>query len=75
MINCNPCENQKCGSCVAEGLAVKGIIRDAGFHCGCAERGHKNEEVVLERPGVKSMFSPVKDNDPHIPEQEIVEEE
>ena len=31
----------------------------------------KNEK---EAPKVKSMFSPVKDDDPHIPEQEEVEE-
>lgn len=75
MINCNPCENEKCGSCVAEKLVQSGFIKDAGFHCGCAERGHKNEETVTERPKVKSMFSKVKDVDPHVPEQEVIEEE
>ena len=74
MINCNPCEYGKCGSCVAENLATRGTIRNAGDHCGCAERGHKNEDTVTNRPKVKSMFTPVKDNDPHIPEQEVVDD-
>ena len=74
MSNCNSCENLKCGSCVAEALASRGTIRNAGTHCGCSERGHKNEEIETDRPKVKAMFSKVKDNDPHVPEQEVVED-
>lgn len=62
MINCNPCENEKCGSCVADKLVTMKFIEDAGVHCGCAERGHKNEEKVINRPKVKSMFSKKKDD-------------
>ena len=75
MTPCNSCDNGKCGSCVADSLVTRGYIRNASDHCGCAERGHKNKEVEVDRPGVKSMFSKVKDNDPHIPEQELVVEE
>lgn len=74
MTPCNPCDNEKCGSCVADRLVRDGHIRDAKTHCGCAERGHTNENIETNRPKVKSMFSPVKDEDPHIPEQESVEE-
>lgn len=72
MTPCNSCDNGKCGSCVAERLVTQGHIRDAKVHCGCAEKGHKNKLETTAT--VKSMFSPVKDDDPHIPEQEIVEE-
>ena len=73
MTPCNSCDNGACGSCVAEKLERDGYIRDAKFHCGCAEKGHTNT-TELTRPKVKSMFSKVKDNDPHVPEQEVVEE-
>ena len=73
MTPCNPCDNGKCGSCVAERLVQMNFIRDASNHCGCAEKGHKNEEV-LNRPKVKSMFSKVKDVDPHVPEPEVVDD-
>ena len=73
MTPCNSCDNGKCGSCVAVSLETRGYIRNAGDHCGCAAKGHKNDEVSI-RPKVKSMFSKVKDVDPHVPETEVVEE-
>lgn len=73
MTPCNSCENNKCGSCVAETLERTGLIRDAKFHCGCADNGHKNDEVST-RPKVKSMFSKVKDVDLHVVEPEVVED-
>lgn len=73
MTPCNSCDNGKCGSCVAEKLVIMGFIKDAKVHCGCAESGHKNT-LESNRPKVKSMFSKVRDDDPHIPEQEVVEE-
>ena len=73
MTPCNPCDNGSCGSCVAERLVVQGHIRDAKIHCGCAGNGHQNT-LELDIPKVKSMFSKVKDEDPHIPETEVVEE-
>jgi len=72
MIPCNPCNNGKCGSCVAEKLYPR-FIRNVNDHCGCAESGHKNNETVVKRPNVKGMFSKIKDNDPHIEESEVVE--
>lgn len=74
MIPCNPCANNKCGSCVADTLETNGIIRSAAFHCGCSEKGHKNDDKVTDRPIVKTMFSKVRDDDPHVPEPEVVEE-
>lgn len=76
MINCNPCENEKCGSCVADKLVGMGFIKDAGDHCGCAERGHKNEEKVIDRPKVKSMFTKTKkEEDEPVAENRIITEE
>lgn len=57
MTPCNSCDNGKCGSCVAESLQTRGYIRRAADHCGCSERGHKNDEVVPDRPKVKSLLS------------------
>jgi len=73
MYPCNSCDNGACGSCVAENLQRRNFIRRSGDHCGCAENGHDNS-LELKRPKVKSMFSKVKDIDPHIPETEVVEE-
>jgi len=73
MIPCNSCDNGKCGSCVAERLVKDGHIRDAATHCGCAAAGHKND-LESNRPKVKAMFSKVRDDDPHIPETEVVED-
>jgi len=59
---CNPCDQGKCGSCVAESLLVRKFIRNVGDHCGCAETGHKNDEKTTNRPNVKSIFSKKKDD-------------
>ena len=75
MISCNSCENEKCGSCVAEILAARGTIRSAAYHCGCAERGHKNEDTVPERPNVKGIFSKNKKEEEEIVEKRIITEE
>jgi len=72
MTPCNSCDNGKCGSCVAERLESQGYIRDAKIHCGCSENGHKNNLEITAT--VKSMFSKVKDVDPHVEEPEVVEE-
>lgn len=73
MTPCNACDNGKCGSCVAQALQTKGYIRNAADHCGCAENGHSNDEVLDERPKVKSMLSKnQKEEEPK--EKEIVEE-
>ena len=68
---CNQCEQGRHNNCPAE----IPFINNPGNHCACAADKHlkipKNEK---ESPKVKSMFSKVKDNDPHVPEQEIVEE-
>lgn len=73
---CNACDNGKCGSCVSESLVSRGYIRNAHDHCGCAENGHKNKEVVTNRPKVKGMFSPQKeDNIPPPVEREVIDEE
>ena len=74
MIPCNPCENGKCGSCVAEKLQKEGHIRNAKNHCGCSEKGHKNKDVVPDRPNVKGMFSKQKEETEPV-EREIVIEE
>jgi len=75
MIPCNPCENEKCGSCVAEKLETQGHIRNAKDHCGCAERGHKNT-VTSKLPKVKSMFSKQKqERDIPVDKKISVEEE
>lgn len=73
MMPCNACDNGGCGSCIAEKLERDGHIRSAKTHCGCAETGHNNI-TELNRPKVKSMFSKVKDDEPHVPEQEVIEE-
>ena len=72
MTPCNSCDNGHCGSCVADRLERRGTIRDAKIHCGCAANGHKND--LESASTVKTMFSPVKDDDPAIPETEVVEE-
>jgi len=73
MTPCNSCDNGKCGSCVAEALEVRSYIRDAKFHCGCAEKGHKNDNVETDRPGVKSLLSKnKKEEEPK--DRDIVEE-
>lgn len=75
MTPCNPCENGKCGSCVAERLETQGHIRNAKDHCGCAKKGHKNT-LESKLPKVKSMFSKTKKEEEvvHV-EQKIVTEE
>jgi len=57
---CNACVNGNCGSCVAERLEKEGHIRSAKFHCGCAEKGHKNT-VESKLPKVKSMLGQQKE--------------
>ena len=72
MTPCNSCDNGKCGSCVATRLETQGHITNAKTHCGCAANGHKNNFQTTAT--VKTMFSKIKDDDPHVPEQEVVEE-
>lgn len=73
MIPCNACEINKCGSCVADKLESQGHIRKAGDHCGCAEKGHKNDHKVIDRPNVKGMFSKQKEDTQSV-EKEIIDE-
>ena len=70
----NACDNGKCGSCVAESLEKKGYIRRAGDHCGCSEKGHKNENVVINRPNVKGMFSKQKEETESVEKEIVIEE-
>lgn len=73
MTPCNSCDNGGCGSCVADRLERDGWIKNAGDHCGCAEKGHKENIVKLNRPKVKSMFSKTKEETEPV-EKEIVNE-
>lgn len=80
MIPCNPCVNGNCGSCVAERLQTQGHIRDAKFHCGCAEHGHKNslesKQTTKEIPKIKSMLGRQKEErDVPVDKKISVEEE
>ena len=64
MIPCNPCSNEKCGSCVADNLERAVHIRRAKDHCGCAENGNKND-LQLTTPKIKSMLgTSTPDNTP-----------
>ncbi len=67
---CNQCQQGRHGNCPAE----IPFIDNPGDHCACAADKHakipKNEK---EAPKIKSMFSPVKDIDPHVEESEIIE--
>ena len=74
MTPCNPCENGKCGSCVADRLVTQGHIRDAKVHCGCAEKGHKNNSQTAAT--VKSMLGRQKEErDVPVDKKISVEEE
>ena len=73
--NCNPCEQNKCGSCVGNRLESYGYLTNAQDHCKCARDGHTNLNNTIT-PRVKSMLgrSKVKDEDPHVPEPEVIED-
>lgn len=73
MTPCNACDNGKCGSCVAESLQKRGYIRRARDHCGCSEKGHKNDNVEIDRPNVKGIFSKQKEDTQSV-EKEIIDE-
>ncbi len=75
MTPCNACDNDKCGSCVADSLQNRGYIRDANDHCGCTENGHKNNKTVTNRPKVKTMFTKTKEKDEYVTREVITEEE
>lgn len=51
------------------------FINNPGDHCACAADKHtKIPNNLTKSPKVKSMFSKVKDVDPHVPEPEVVED-
>jgi len=78
--SCNPCEQNKCGSCVATRLESYGYLYSAKDHCKCARDGHTNLNNKLPPRGVKSLLgrSTTKDEDrptdtPVVTEEEIEE--
>ena len=75
--NCNPCEQNKCGSCVGDRLQSYDYLTNAKDHCKCARAGHDNLTNTIPIRGVKSLLgrSKIKDEDGPTDNTHEVEEE